>query len=219
MPAKCCSCNSSGRCVQCCLRASRRCYNCTPGQHDRCKNSVFIGSQPVTSTRPESLVSACRRNSFPASVPSSFPNSTSSTTKTTRSISPGSSSKTPACPTSCANAVNVNMRRSAHARGIDRPSSSTGDRVAGNRNAKAGARVSAGNDMLGPSCDVQKDNGLSPQATVVSVGCERSACDRVMQVHQLDSCQCAADNSDNTTTGDMVDPTARFADAIGGAYE
>ena len=111
------------------------------------------------------------------------------------------------------------MRRSAHARGIDRPSSSTGDRVAGNRNAKAGARVSAGNDMLGPSCDVQKDNGLSPQATVVSVGCERSACDRVMQVHQLDSCQCAAYNSDNTTTGDMVDPTARFADAIGGAYE
>ena len=54
---------------------------------------------------------------------------------------------------------------------------------------------------------------------VVSVGCVRSACDRVMQVHQLDSCQCAADNSDNTPTGDMVDPTARFADAIGGAYE
>ena len=101
---KCCSCNSSGRCIQCCcVRASRRCYNCTPGQHDRCKNSVFQGgSQPVTSSRPElglhrkPNAATCRRTSLPISLPQSEASSSSSslpsTAKAASLITPGTGS-------------------------------------------------------------------------------------------------------------------------------
>ena len=97
---KCCSCNSSGRCVQCsCVRAKRRCYNCTPGQHERCNNAVLPGTQPAGGSQPSS-----RRTSFPCSLPplsysSSCPSSSSSLEKTT-STTPGIGQRAGASKTS-----------------------------------------------------------------------------------------------------------------------
>ena len=47
MPPKaprCCSCNSSGRCLNCsCVKGKRRCKNCVPSLHERCGNTALPG--------------------------------------------------------------------------------------------------------------------------------------------------------------------------------
>ena len=94
---KCCSCNSSGRCVQCsCVRASRRCYNCNPGQHNRCNNAVHSGTRPASASQPTNTstnFSVCRRASLPCSLLplalSSSSSSSSSSLERTASNTPG----------------------------------------------------------------------------------------------------------------------------------
>ena len=78
---KCCSCNSSGRCVQCsCVRASRRCYNCVPSLHNRCNNAVLPRDhgQLAVGSQPTSQPTSHRRLSLPGSLPALVPPSSSS---------------------------------------------------------------------------------------------------------------------------------------------
>ena len=52
---RCCSCNSSGRCLRCaCVQGGRNCGNCVPSNHDRCANQPQNGtrSQTVTTNDP-----------------------------------------------------------------------------------------------------------------------------------------------------------------------
>ena len=46
---RCCSCNSSGRCLRCaCVQGGRNCGNCVPSNHDRCANQPQNGTRSQT---------------------------------------------------------------------------------------------------------------------------------------------------------------------------